>query len=829
MAPSRMFFADVILPLPLSGTFSYVIPSNLELHVKVGVRVVVPFGKHKIYAAIVQEVKASVPPVGQSFKEIMDVLDPAPVLASGQLDFWRWMSDYYLCTPGEVMAAALPVALRLQSETSVCINPTFDGDVTGFNERELGMLELLQQKNSLTLKELARLLQVREAIPLVRNLIARGVVDVHEEVEERVRPKMIEVISLSDRFSDESELGKILDKLERKAPRQCDLVMALLHHRNMAGEVFDGVPRSTLMKIPDASASALSALVKSGVFELSKRVEGRLKAYQGKILPPAALNPHQIQALHETDLALEQGRVTLLHGVTSSGKTELYIHLIARQLEAGKQVLYLVPEIALTTQLILRLQRHFGPSMLVYHSRFNEQERVEVWNSALANSNPASHEGKLIVGARSALFLPLSKLGLVIVDEEHDPSYKQVDPAPRYNARDSAIVIAQRQDAQVLLGSATPSMESYFNALSGKYALVTLDKRHADLSMPTVEVVDMKDARRRKQVSGHFSATLLERLHAVLDEKKQAIVFQNRRGFAPSLECNACAWSPRCVNCDVSLTYHKRDHELRCHYCGYVLHIPTNCAACGDQDLRMRGFGTERIEEDLQLIFPEARIARLDYDTTRGKEGFARIISAFESGEIDFLVGTQMVTKGLDFDRVSLVGILNADALFHFPEFRANERGFQLLAQVSGRAGRKDYGRVVVQAYATDHPVIRFVLKHDFRGFYMHELDERHRFNYPPYCRLIEVRLKHKDERKLERMSLELNRSLRGTFGARVLGPTVPYVNRVRNYYLRNLLLKVEKNLSVAEVKRLLMTALEEYRRVPENRQLLVQVDVDPQ
>jgi primosomal protein N' (replication factor Y) len=583
------------------------------------------------------------------------------------------------------------------------------------------------------------------------------------------------------------------------------------------------------MKIPEASTSAFNALVKQGIFMLSQKVEGRLKAYAGSLIPPAILNPFQEQAFHEIQHAFDEGFTTLLHGVTSSGKTEIYIHLIEQQLKKGKQVLYLLPEIALTTQLINRLQRHFGPAMLVYHSRFNEQERVEVWNALLANSRSGQVTGKLVVGARSALFLPFSRLGLVIVDEEHDPSYKQVDPAPRYNARDAAVVLAQRQDARVLLGSATPAMETYFNALSGKYSLVTLDRRHAEVAMPSVEVIDMKEARKRKQVSGHFSSALIDQLLLVLQEQKQAIVFQNRRGFAPSLECNVCAWTPRCVNCDVSLTYHKRDHELRCHYCGYTLHIPSNCAACGDQDLRMRGFGTERIEEDLQLIFPEAKIARLDYDTTRGKEAFSRIISAFESGEVDFLVGTQMVTKGLDFDRVSLVGILNADSLFHFPEFRANERGFQLLAQVSGRAGRRDHGKVVIQAYAKDHPVIHYVLKHDFRGFYMHELDERHKFNYPPYCRLIEIRLKHKDERKLERMSIELSRILRTRFGNRVLGPTVPYVNRVRNYYLRNLMLKIEKGLAVAEVKRLLMTSLEEYRAIPENRQLFIQVDVDPQ
>lgn len=818
-------FVNVILPLPLPELFTYEVPASWQEGVSAGVRVVVQFGKQKVFAAVVYEVH-QVAPVLYTVKEVLAVLDDLPVVTAQQLKLWKWMSEYYQCALGEVMQAALPSALRLESESRITRNPLFDHDVSILTDHEYLVYEALELRSELTLKEVSKILSLKHVLPVIRSLVNKNVLLVHEEVEERYKPRFIDVISLNEADFTEEVLGEFMNRVEKKAPKQADLILTFLHLSKELNE--PGVAKSLLLKKSGGSVAALNALLKKKVLISTKRQEDRIQVFKGEILPPLALNPFQVQALRETELAFLNGKVCLLHGVTSSGKTELYIHLIKQKLDAGKQVLYLLPEIALTTQLISRLQKHFGDRLLVYHSRFNEQERVEVWNKLLADNISTAASSYLVIGARSSVFLPLNKLGLTIVDEEHDASYKQIDPAPRYNARDAAIVFSAFQDAPVLLGSATPGLESYFNALSGKYDLVSLDRRHADLEMPLVSMVDMKDARKRKQVSGNFSHALLDELKIVLADNQQAILFQNRRGFAPYLECNLCAWTPLCKNCDVSLTYHKSKNEVRCHYCGFVQAPPQKCLQCGDQDIRMKGFGTERIVEDLQLILPEANIARLDYDTTRSKSGYHQIISAFEEGKIDILVGTQMITKGLDFDRVQLVGVLNADSILHFPEFRAHERGFQLLSQVSGRAGRRKHGKVLIQASNITSPILSYVLKHDFRGYYLHELAERHRFLYPPYCRLIEIRLKHRDEKKIDQLSNQLTAELKKMFAGRVLGPTVPYVNRVRNLYLRQLLIKLEKTMSVHEVKKSLMTALEEFKKRPQNRQLVIQVDVDP-
>ncbi len=819
-------FADIILPLPLPDYFTYAVPDVLLDRLQPGVRVVVQFGKQKVYAALVVQLHRNAPS-GYEVKPVIEVLDETPVISAYQFKLWNWISDYYLCTPGEVMAAALPSALRLQSETRIVMNPFFGGDLSILSDREYLIYEALEKQPELSLQEVAKIISLRQVMPIVRSMMHKQAIVVREEVDERYKPKWVEMVSLNEEAWPENKWVELLDKLEKKAPKQLDVLMAFLSLTRDTGE--KEVYKSLLLKkAGHSTGTALQGLLKKEIINVIKRREDRVGVFDGKIIPPYELNSYQEQALQEIKYAFSESKVVLLHGVTSSGKTELYIHLITEQLKSGKQVLYLLPEIALTTQLITRLQKHFGDRLLVYHSRFNEQERVEVWNKIIENNHPDKSGGKLVIGARSAVFLPFSRLGLIIVDEEHDHSYKQEDPAPRYNARDAAVVMAGFQDARILLGTATPGMESYFNALSGKYALVTLDRRHAELEMPEVITVNMKEARKRKQVNGHFSHVLLEQLGEVLKQGEQAILFQNRRGFAPYLECNLCSWTPLCINCDVSLTYHKRKNELRCHYCGYVQALPSCCGACGDQDLRMKGFGTERIEEDLQLVFPEANIARLDYDTTRSRSAYHRIITSFEQGEIDILVGTQMVTKGLDFDKVQLVGILNADAILHYPEFRAHERGFQLLAQVSGRAGRKKHGKVLIQAYEVSNPVLTYVVKHDYKGFYMHELNERYRFSYPPYFRLIEIRLKHRDEKELEQLSAAFSLILRTIFGKRILGPTTPHVNRVRNYFSRQLLIKLEKTLSIKEVKSKLSLALSEYRKKPENRQLIIHVDVDP-
>lgn len=825
MNSSAALFADLILPLPLREFFTYAVPEEMAQNLMPGMRVVVQFGQQKVYAALVYRLHHQAPS-GYEVKSILNVLDELPVVTAAQFKCWQWISDYYLCAWGEIMLAALPSALRLQSESRIIRNMGFDGDTSVLDDREYLVWEALEMQPELTLKDIAKILSLKHVMPVLRSMIGKGAIQVVEEVREKYKPRYVDYVMLNPVQASDEKLGEVMNALEKKAPKQLDLLLAFLHLSRDADQ--QEVNKNLLLKRADATLAALQALVRKEVLVLETRLEDRIPRYRGSIIEPFALNPHQQQALQEIRHAFELKKVALLHGVTSSGKTEVYIHLIREQLEKGRQVLYLLPEIALTTQLIRRLQRFFGDQLLIYHSRFNEHERLEVWNNLLKNNLNAAAKPYIVIGARSAVFLPFERLGLVVVDEEHDHSYKQDDPAPRYNARDLAVVCAMQQDAEVLMGTATPAMETFFNALSGKYTLVTLDRRYAGLEMPDVHVVDLRDARKRKQVSAHFSHRLLDRIREVLARKEQVILFQNRRGFSPFLECGVCAWVPECVNCDVALTYHKSRNELKCHYCGYVQATPAVCAACGDQDIRMRGFGTERIEEDLQVLLPEARIARLDYDTTRNKNDFQNIISGFEEGQIDVLVGTQMVTKGLDFDRVSLVGILNADSILHYPEFRAHERGFQMLMQVSGRAGRRKSGEVIIQTNNPDSPVLGFVLKHDFSGFYRHELNERYRFSYPPYCRLVEIRLRHREDKELDRMCMELGRHLRDTFKGKVLGPTIPYVNRVRNQYLRNFLLKIDKSTATKEVKQQLFAALEAYRSRPENRSLQIALDVDP-
>ena len=819
-------YADVILPLALPELFTYAVPENMREGIRRGQRVVVQFGRQRVYAAIVFHLHNQ-PPANYSTKEILSVIDDSPIVNDEQFRLWQWISDYYLALPGEVMSAALPSALRLQSESVIVPNEEFDGDASSLTDREYLIYEALQLKPELTISDISKILSIKFVMPVLRNLVKKKVVLVLETLNDKYKPRFVEMVSLHpDMGNDDKAVEAVIATIEKKAPKQVDLLLAFYQHTRELGQT--DVVKSYLLKKAHVASSVLAALEKKKVLQVTSVQADRLPVYNGDVVPPKSLSPSQGQALSDIRQAFDNKKVTLLHGVTSSGKTELYIHLIEEKLRENKQVLYLLPEIALTTQIIRRLQQHFGNSLLVYHSRFNENERVEVWNKIL-DDNLSDSSARIVIGARSSVFLPFSKLGLVIVDEEHDHSYKQDDPSPRYNGRDVAVVLANQQDADVLLGSATPCLESYFNALSGKYALVNLNKRHAGLEMPEVELVDLKRAVKRKEMNGNFSARLIERIKEVLSNGHQVILFQNRRGFAPFLECNACSWVPTCLNCDVSLTYHKVKNELRCHYCGYVSSIPSKCGTCGEHDIRMRGFGTERIEEDLKILLPDAKIGRLDHDTTRSKMGYQRILGEFEEGNIDILVGTQMVTKGLDFDRVNLVGILNADSMLHFPDFRSYERGFQLMSQVSGRAGRKSQtGSVLLQTYDPGNWVLQHVIQHDFKGFYEKELVERYKFGFPPYTRLIELRLKHKDPYKIDKSADALTKELKKTFGKRVLGPTIPTVMRVRNYYLRTVLLKLEKTLSVADVKRKLTKSISDFKKIPDHHQLIVQIDVDP-
>lgn len=824
---TKGYFADVILPLALPELYTYSIPDEYVEKIHPGQRVVVQFGKQKIYAALVHELHHEAPQ-GYQVKPIIAIIDEAPVVTSKQLKLWHWMSDYYLCTLGEIMLAALPAVLRMQSETIIVLKEETESDPSLLTDREYLVWEALTLKKELTIRDITQILSMKYVMPVVRSLIIKDLAFIREEVIDKYKPRFAELISLNPEFDNDESLAAWIAKLEKRAPKQLDLLLGYLHESREQG--LTEIPRSLLLKKTGSDAAALKSLITKKIFITVRRQEGRAVPFKGELIAPRELNRWQQQSLSEVQAAFDESKPVLLHGVTSSGKTEIYIHLINDMITAGKQVLYLLPEIALTTQIIERLRRFFGNKVLVYHSRYNDQERAEVWTRLLAMEfQSADDSGCLVIGARSSMHLPYTKLGLVIVDEEHDPSYKQDDPAPRYNARDTAIVLANSFNAGVLLGSATPAMESYFNANSGKYALVSLDKRHAELEMPEVSIIDMKDARRRKLATGSFSKILLDHIEAAISNKQQVILFQNRRGFAPFLECQQCSWVPHCINCDVSLSYHKLKNELRCHYCGFHSDVPFACEACGHHDIRMRGFGTERIEEELQLLLPHASIARLDLDTTRSKHSYQRIISGFEEGAIDVLVGTQMITKGLDFDRVSLVGIINADSLLHYPDFRSNERCFQLLEQVSGRAGRKtENGQVLIQTYDPKHAVLQFVLNHDYKGYFQSELVERYKFHYPPYYRLIGIRIRHRLPEEADRTSKELAAELNVMFANRVMGPTIPYVSRVRNLYIRHLMLKLEKTLSISDVKQRLMKTLTAFRKKQENKQVMIQVDVDP-
>ncbi|MFM7015549.1 MAG: primosomal protein N' [Bacteroidota bacterium] len=822
----NILFADVILPLPLPDTFTYQVPPALQSLIAVGHRVVVQFGKQRVYAAIVSKLHNQ-QPEGYITKDVLDVIDEAPVVTVSQFKLWQWMSNYYLAYPGEIMAAALPVALRLQSESVIVINDEFNNDTSILTDKEFMVWEALQIQQELTLNEIGKILSVRQVMPIIRALVKKKVVQVLEEIEERYKPKLIDTVDFHpDIHLEDDSFQNMLRSIEKKAPKQLDVLLALMKLKREQGE--EVVLKSILLKESSSTTAIITTLVKKNILVVHTIKADRIGNYNGHVEPPKSLNDIQQIALNEVRHAFDQNKVTLLHGVTSSGKTEIYIHLIEEQLKNNKQVLYLLPEIALTSQIIHRLQKHFGQQVLIYHSRFNEHERVEVWNKIL-DDNLNHQSAKVVIGARSSVFLPFEKLGLVIVDEEHDPSYKQTDPSPRYNGRDVAIVMASLQGADVLLGSATPGIETYFNAITGKFALVNLKKRYAGIEMPDVLLVNVQEERQRKAMKGNFSAKLIQEIETTLASNHQVILFQNRRGFAPFLECGACSWVPVCSNCDVSFTYHKNRNELKCHYCGHTMIKPVECNRCHSYDLQMRGFGTERIEEDLKLILPEVKVARLDHDTTRTKNGYQAILGDFEAGNIDILVGTQMVTKGLDFDRVQVVGILNADSMLHYPDFRSNERGFQLLSQVSGRAGRKNQkGKVIVQTYSPDHAVLQDVINHDYQSFYKRELMERYNFGYPPYSRLIEIRLKHQDYTQVDAGANELTMLLKRKFGKRVLGPNQPSINRIRNYFIRTILLKVEKSLNATEVKKMMGDVIHSFKTNSKVQQLIIQIDVDP-
>lgn len=817
-------FVDVILPLPLQASFTYALPPEMDGQVQIGCRVVVSFGRKKFYTGIVRNVHY-LKPQEYEVKEVSAVLDEHPILVPLQFRFWEWLADYYLCTQGDVYKAALPSGLKLESETVVEYNPDFEA-TEPLSEREQKVLDLLAVEPEQTVTRLEKESGLKNILAVVKSLLEKDALFVKEELKRTYKPKTETRVRLTEAARNERRLHFFFDELQRRAPKQLDLLMKYIELSGcLGGREVKEVSKAELLKRSGATPAVFSGLVDKGVFEVYQQEVGRLETVSQAVMSLNELNVHQQRAFDEIRASFRVKNVCLLHGVTSSGKTEIYIHLIDEAVRQGKQVLYLLPEIALTTQITERLKRVFGSRLGIYHSKFPDAERVEVWQKQL------SHEPyDIILGVRSSLFLPFQRLGLVIVDEEHENTYKQQDPAPRYHARNAAIILASMCGAKTLLGTATPSVESWYNATEGgKYALVELKERYKEIQLPEIIPVDIKELQRKKRMNGPFSPLLLQYVREALEQKEQVILFQNRRGFAPMIECHTCGWVPKCKNCDVSLTYHKGLNQLTCHYCGYTQPVPRQCPACEGVDLRNRGFGTEKIEDDVKAIFPEARVARMDLDTTRTRTAYERIIHDFQQGRTDILIGTQMVSKGLDFDHVSVVGILNADTMMNYPDFRAYERAFQLMAQVAGRAGRKNKrGRVVLQTKSIDHPIIPQVMRNDFEGMVAGQLAERQLFRYPPYYRLVYVYLKHRNEQLLDVMAQTMAAKLRAVFGARVLGPDKPPVARIQTLFIRKIVLKIETNAPMARARQLLVQVQQEMVAEDRFKSLIVYYDVDP-
>ncbi len=820
---SKLHFADIILPVPLPRLFTYTLPDDLVHLAEVGKRVAVPFGKKKMYSGIVYKIHQRKPDDYET-KDIVSVLDEKPVVNPYQLKFWEWLADYYQCTLGEVYKAALPSGLKMESETRIIYNADFEAESL-LSDRENSILDIIAAKKVCSINDLNQLSGLKNCLPVLKKLLEYNAVFVNEHLKEGYKEKTEKVICLHPDAQSEEVLQSIFDKLAR-ARKQQDLLMTLLSLvGGLTGAITNqSIPKAELLKKANATPATLKELCKKNILMEQVRSVDRLDLEERTTIQANALSEVQQTAFDEIKESFETHDVTLLHGVTSGGKTEIYIHLIEEQLKLGKQVLYLLPEIALTTQITSRLQRHFGNRMGIYHSKFADAERVEVWQNLQAQKNY-----QLIVGVRSSVFLPFTNLGLIIVDEEHENTYKQFDPAPRYHARDAAIVQARLFGAKTLLGTATPSVESYFNAQQGKYALVELLQRYEGIKMPEIVAVDVREAKRKKQMNSHFTPLLLEKMGEALNNGEQVILFQNRRGFSPFIECGQCAYVVKCVNCDVSMTYHKHQNQLVCHYCNHSMPMPQVCPACHSPAIETRGFGTEKIEEEMSALFPDYKVARMDLDTTRSKSGYDKMIGKFENGEIQILIGTQMISKGLDFDNVRVVGILNADNMLNYPDFRAFERSYQLMTQVSGRAGRKHkQGLVILQTSNPQHPLILDVINHNFLNHLNAQLEERQLFKYPPYYRLINVTIKHKDQRIVNKASHKLGEHLRVIFGSRVLGPQAPVINRIQNLFIKKILIKLEKKASPGKVKHLMREAIFNLQAQQEFRYVTFQIDVDP-
>ncbi|MBP6550477.1 MAG: primosomal protein N' [Flavobacterium sp.] len=814
-----MYFVEVILPLSLAKTFTYSVSETEYHYIKKGMRVAVPFGKSKIYTALVIETHENKPALYDA-KEIHQILDEKPIVTEIQIAHWRWIASYYMCAIGDVYRGAMPSALLLESETIISQKQDGFVDESLLSDEEYLIYEALQQQSSLKVQDIMHILNKKNIFPVIQKLVDKNILVLQEEVQETYAPKLVRYVKLHSKYESNEGLNELLEIL-KNANKQKAIVLSYFQ---LSASEKKPISVKKLIEAANSTSTIIKTLIEKEIFEEYYIQVDRVN-FSGKTKEEQLqLSEAQQTAFDEIKNSFIQKEVCLLHGVTSSGKTEIYIKLIEEYIKKEKQVLYLLPEIALTTQLVARLRDYFGNKVAVYHSKYSNNERVEVWQQVLERSPKA----QIVIGARSALFLPFSNLGLVIVDEEHEQTFKQVDPAPRYHARDASIVLANSHKAKVLLGSATPSIETYYNAQSGKYGLVEIFKRYGNVRMPEIELVDLKDKYFRKKMSGHFSDTLIENITTALSLGEQVILFQNRRGFSPIIECLTCGHVPQCPQCDVSLTYHKHKNQLRCHYCGYSMAKPTNCHICSSVDLTTKGFGTEQIQQELVELFPNTKIGRMDQDTTRGKFGFEKIIDSFKNREMDVLVGTQMLAKGLDFDNVSLVGIMNADNMLYHPDFRAFERSYQMMTQVSGRSGRSEkQGKVIIQTYNPDHNTIQQVVNSDYAGMYKEQLYDRQIYHYPPYYKLVKLTLKHRDFDKLKEGSMWLYQVMKQSFTIPVLGPEEPPISRIRNEYIRTIMVKIPTNQSLQGTKKTIQKILNSFEAIAQYRAIKVAVNVD--
>ncbi|WP_412464015.1 replication restart helicase PriA [Flavobacterium mekongense] len=814
------YYIEVIIPLSLPKTFTYKVSESEFQYIQRGMRIAVPFGKNKIYTALAIDLHQNAPTLYEA-REIHQILDEQPIINEFQINHWFWIASYYMCAIGDVYRGALPSALLLESETIISQQKETVVNESELSDDEFLIYEALQHQSSLKVQNIMDILNKKSVLPVIQKLLHKNIISLEEEIQEVYKPKLIRYIRLHSQYQTEANLIALLDSFNKNAGKQKELV---LQYFQLQAQERKPISVKQLTESANTSVAVIKALVDKGVFETYYIQEDRVNFAQNQQENKLTLSKAQQNAHDEIVKTFTGKDVCLLHGVTSSGKTEIYTKLIEDYIAQGKQVLYLLPEIALTTQLVSRLTKHFGNKVAVFHSKYSNNERVEVWQNVLQQSQNA----QIVIGARSALFLPFANLGLIIVDEEHEPTFKQQDPAPRYHARDAAIVLANAHQSKVLLGSATPSIETYYNATSGKFGLVVLKERFGKVQMPEIELVDLKDSYFRKRMKGHFSLTLIEQITEAFSNNEQVILFQNRRGFSPVLECLTCGHVPQCPQCDVSLTYHKYKNQLRCHYCGYNMAKPTNCHSCSSVDLETKGFGTEQIELELASLFPNKNIKRMDQDTTRGKYSFEKIIDGFKNREIDVLVGTQMLAKGLDFDNVSLVGIMNADNMLYHPDFRAFERSYQMMTQVAGRSGRSEKrGKVIIQTYNPLHNIIQQVTHNDYEGMYKEQLYERKIYYYPPFYRLVRLTLKQRDFEKLKEGSMWLYQVLKQNLSIPVLGPEEPAVSRIRNEYIRTIMIKIPTDASLQGTKKTIQKVLNSFEVVAQYRTIKVTVNVD--